>query len=403
MLDIKTIYAIMSLSSLLMAFTLWLSSVPRFQDGLSKWCLALILQSITWGLYGTFDTTSYLIHNIAADLILAISWALKLLSLLEFRHIASNKIKLTGYISISCLLFLGMALLHPTAATDSLRAVLFAWITFELGLTVSHIQDLPSSRVRLLMASVYFLLSFGFFWKAYRIISGIDFESTQNQTQVIIILIGYSFILLSTFCMLLMHKERSDHSNYLLAVTDPLTGIYNRRKFTEHLEKALVYASQTGKNTSIIMVDIDHFKKVNDDYGHLIGDEVIKAIVEKIKSCLRKQDILMRFGGEEFFALLPGEEKQNAMFVADRIRDCIAQKPIRLNGLSIPITVSIGVSTASRDAVETQETKEALFHTADKALHQAKNAGRNRVVAIDVIGSTCGPLPHNKHHPVPAR
>ncbi|AUD58205.1 MAG: sensor domain-containing diguanylate cyclase [Gammaproteobacteria bacterium] len=161
----------------------------------------------------------------------------------------------------------------------------------------------------------------------------------------------------------------------VMASTDKLTGAANRQVFDGYFRQALDKAKLTQSPISILLLDIDHFKKVNDSYGHGIGDLVLKTMTNMLRSALQQQDILCRWGGEEFLILLPGMDLTQAAELAEQIRELIFQREIKVNGLHISITVSIGVAEH-----QAQEPAEDLIKRADLALYQAKEAGRNQVV-----------------------
>ncbi|MBZ8180232.1 diguanylate cyclase [Oscillatoria salina] len=161
-----------------------------------------------------------------------------------------------------------------------------------------------------------------------------------------------------------------------LATTDPLTGILNRRHFLNIATKELSRYHRYNCGFSLLMLDLDHFKRINDTYGHSIGDEVLKAMTEAVLKSLRKADSFGRFGGEEFAILLPETNLETAREVAERIRQTITKLTITPPNQLVQITVSIGVTTCKMK----DESLEVLLQRADKALYQAKNLGRDRVV-----------------------
>jgi diguanylate cyclase (GGDEF)-like protein len=167
----------------------------------------------------------------------------------------------------------------------------------------------------------------------------------------------------------------------LLATTDPLTGLYNRRQFDDLAVVELAKSLRYTRPMSVMMIDIDYFKRVNDNFGHSIGDLVLKAIAAIIKDTLRDADILGRYGGEEFVAILPETCEQTACVAAERLRQKIEQTSIDAPAGSIRLTVSIGVSDCFR-SVEADSIEHTLAESiarADNALYQSKNSGRNRV------------------------
>jgi two-component system cell cycle response regulator len=161
------------------------------------------------------------------------------------------------------------------------------------------------------------------------------------------------------------------------ALTDPLTGLYNRRYMATHLPGLLAKAAASGKPLALFMIDIDHFKKVNDGYGHAAGDAVLKAVAARIPDLVRAEDTAARMGGEEFMAVLPDAGPEAALRVAERLRQAIAETKIADAGApgGLTVTVSIGVASARAG-----DAPEALMARADAALYRAKQTGRNRVV-----------------------
>jgi len=163
----------------------------------------------------------------------------------------------------------------------------------------------------------------------------------------------------------------------LLALTDPLTKLYNRRYFTQMSESCLELAKRNNTNASILMIDIDNFKSINDTYGHKIGDDVIVIISSLLQKQNRKSDIVCRWGGEEFIILLSNTNTNGAIIIAQKIRNLVENSVITLdNNDQIKFTISIGISE-----IYTQYDKdiEDSINRADKALYKAKDSGKNRV------------------------
>ncbi|HTU49820.1 MAG TPA: GGDEF domain-containing protein [Acidobacteriaceae bacterium] len=182
------------------------------------------------------------------------------------------------------------------------------------------------------------------------------------------------------------HQMRLDLEQ--LANIDPLTGIHNRRSFIALCEQELLKSSRTGDVFSLIMFDLDHFKQINDHYGHRTGDTVLCAVVEKLRNSVRNIDIVGRWGGEEFVALLPKADAEAAMIVAHRLRyhvDSIVVPSPRLRDTgvrhNITVTVSVGVTTYFGHDPTT--TVQDLLHQCDSAMYQAKAEGRDRIISLD--------------------
>jgi diguanylate cyclase (GGDEF)-like protein len=162
-----------------------------------------------------------------------------------------------------------------------------------------------------------------------------------------------------------------------LVLTDPLTGVPNRRYLLQVGEQEFSRTRRYQRPLSIMMIDIDYFRNINNDYGHDVGDKALKLVATTIKQCLRFIDEFGRFGGEEFVVLLPETKIEDALFVAERIRQSVAQISMELKSIHRQITVSIGVA----DFINTDESLDQLLKRADQALFKAKDQGRNQIVA----------------------
>jgi two-component system cell cycle response regulator len=168
------------------------------------------------------------------------------------------------------------------------------------------------------------------------------------------------------------------HHVETLAITDPLTGLFNRRRFDDVLKREFAITKRYSTPLSCLMVDVDHFKRINDLYGHDAGDRVLCGVANRVAARLREVDTPARFGGEEFAVLLPQTPKQGALVVAERIAAVVRREHFEFADGSASVTVSVGVAD-SRDV--TGSGPDALVKAADTALYQAKSRGRDQVVA----------------------
>ncbi len=162
---------------------------------------------------------------------------------------------------------------------------------------------------------------------------------------------------------------------YRMGVMDPVTNIYNKRYFTERLKQEFSLAKRNKTGLSLIMIDLDFFKKINDTYGHLAGDFILGKLSEVFSSITRDEDIVARYGGEEFVAILPRSSEEGAVMCAERIREKIAQTPFMFEGEEINITVSIGIATL--DENNFFGSYEDFIEAADNCLYRSKKSGRN--------------------------
>jgi len=163
--------------------------------------------------------------------------------------------------------------------------------------------------------------------------------------------------------------------------TDPLTGVLNRRAILSQIGGELSRAKRENTKISISILDLDHFKAINDTYGHLSGDAVLRECMHRVKLTIREYDSVGRFGGEEFIVVLPGANDGDAFSVAERIRLRIKEKAVDVEGISISFTASQGVATSNGDT-----TVDEMIAMADQALYRAKENGRNRVEKAPVPG-----------------
>jgi two-component system, cell cycle response regulator len=172
--------------------------------------------------------------------------------------------------------------------------------------------------------------------------------------------------------------EALQRNLYESATKDALTGVYNKRFFLESLRKQFAFCQRNGQPLSLVMLDLDYFKLVNDTYGHLAGDRVLAEVSATINDAIRAEDIFARFGGEEFSLLLLDVPEDSARLVAERIRQMIEELAIRFEAQTLKVTASIGVATLKE---RRYPDPESLIAAADRYLYRAKELGRNLVVA----------------------
>jgi diguanylate cyclase (GGDEF)-like protein len=177
-----------------------------------------------------------------------------------------------------------------------------------------------------------------------------------------------------------MQREREDAVAKLreYADRDGLTGIANRRFFETRLADEFLRWQRYGGELSMLLFDLDHFKRINDEFGHVAGDTVLRSMAQRVSGVVRKQDVFGRFGGEEFALLLPCTPLDDALYVAEKIRRTIGDEPIEVQGVIVPVTASVGAATARTGAPD----YEGMINEADAALYTAKRQGRNRSVAL---------------------
>lgn len=211
-----------------------------------------------------------------------------------------------------------------------------------------------------------------------RLVAEVQDEKVAQQYNFTLIIIT-----VIVFVLLLFRQLRIRKKLILLTRIDALTGIANRNTLFEHGEKMVANFTEQPEELSILLLDLDHFKKINDNFGHHVGDEVLIVVSGLLKETMRSRDMLSRFGGEEFVALLPFADSNKAKAIAMRINDKIAQYDFSSLVLQTRVTFSVGVATMT----DKQMSFDDLLHNADLAMYQAKEQGRNTVVCHQNISA----------------
>jgi diguanylate cyclase (GGDEF)-like protein len=379
-LDTLTLLVVLIVSNFLMAGAMWVAFAGRFRDGLGQWTIALMMQGGAWLLIAGDNRLPELASVAAATAFLAFCWSLQMSALLEFHRRPTPRWLFYGPVTIAFLVFF-------IYVTDTRERLAFGGLAFGIaqfitGAALLHLRIAAEQRTRWLLAGSFFLLCAGLAWLGFT--AWFEPEALLPTSGLSgapgpALLAFYAVTICSSFAFLLMHKERADRETYELATTDSLTTVYNRRTFKELAEPQLSRSRRAELPVSLLMLDLDHFKRINDTYGHLGGDDVLKSVAALVHGCLRKEDLLARYGGEEFVVLLPGTSDEQAANVAERIREEVAARSFDANGHLVRVTVSIGI--ASEDG-NTLPSLEAMLGRADEALYQAKKEGRNRVIAL---------------------
>jgi diguanylate cyclase (GGDEF)-like protein len=287
-----------------------------------------------------------------------------------------------GWHLLPLLLIVGLCafLLDNLAARTIVTAVAFGGGTLATGLMLQRLDPDSDHPARVMVMGGFLVAAFALFARMIAMIidPGIVKDLvTPSYFQGVIFLIALAVILITSVGFLLMHKERAEEAAKRLAVTDPLTGTFNRLTFLELGAREIARTRRTKGALSLLMLDIDHFKRVNDQFGHQAGDVALKCVVESLQGCLRREDLLVRYGGEEFCVLLPDVKLDHAALLAERARAAVERGGFSFRGKRSPLTISVGVALLMRDSAEDIER---LVSRADEALYSAKASGRNRVV-----------------------
>ncbi|MFT3720004.1 GGDEF domain-containing protein [Pseudorhodoferax sp.] len=375
-LDVPTMLLMTAAASLAMAGAM-ATVRPKRREGIGLWALGLVLHAATYVLYTLRGTAPGWASIVLANGLLSATFALVLAAVHQFQERLLPWARMLLPVLATTLLFavfiddyrarlmvmgvlaplqLGMALWslwrpHRPAQWRS-AALLSAGLALQVGLLA----------MRGMLAATHAIPAEGLMR------GGLLQSFTFMATFVVIILSSLGFIL--------MAKDRADAANRYLATHDGLTGVANRRALLLALERDVARTVRTGKPYALLMLDIDHFKAINDSHGHGAGDAVLRHVAAVLQARLRAQDMLGRYGGEEFLVLLPDTPLRGAARLAETLREAVEQAPCAYGGRSLAVTASIGASSmhmAPGDSVD------PLVQAADLALYAAKAAGRNRV------------------------
>lgn len=281
-----------------------------------------------------------------------------------------------------------IAVFHIVAAyhnTESVRVMLVSFYIVILWIYPIYklLSDRAPSILRRVIAILYGVTVLTFAGRAYfTFLAGEKMTLTSSTFyNVLAFLSLYIVMLVGSIGFILLAKEKSDIELIKAATLDEMTSIYNRGTFFKHAKELISLHKRKEKPLAFLMMDLDHFKKINDTYGHHTGDLVLTKFAEEIKNQLRNYDLFGRFGGEEFVLLLPETGESDGRLIAERLRKQIEDNPVSVNDKRISYTISIGIASLIPDD---STSIEALLNLSDKALYLAKKNGRNRVEFTDL-------------------
>lgn len=264
----------------------------------------------------------------------------------------------------------GFRVVTPSLITG-LLFISAAW-TIAVGGRTSY----PARYVFAAATGFHGLFVIGRLWFVYAGNSLALTPSNLSGIPAIVLMENTTFLVLVAFGNMMLVNERINSELRYVAERDSLTGVLNRRSFLSAFNKQISVSDRHHAPLSVLLIDLDHFKKINDTWGHRVGDEVLCKFTDIARACLRDEDVLGRIGGEEFAAVLPEATLDDAKQIAERLRLEVSEKMSKTEENPVGLTVSIGVARLIHG-----ESSEMLMHRADQAMYLAKSTGRNRVEA----------------------
>lgn len=356
---------------------------PALQRAIDLWVRGLLLQPAAFLMLALRGHIPDLFSIVAANTLLMAAFAHQMHALREFNGCVDRRGALAVLVAAT---FVGMAVLTFAWPTLGGRTVLVSLVIIAmavLGVLGVYGTRGPHNRPEHLIA---LFLGVGIAIMAVRIVSQPASSAisviSYSPLQAVVFIYAALLPVITTAAFMLMCGERLNADLSRLATLDPLTGVYNRRTMTDLAMRAVADARRHGRPLSLLALDVDHFKRINDEFGHEAGDLALCALVDLLRRELRASDIISRIGGEEFVVILPDTNERAAGTLAERIRARVSDSGFTVAGWPAPLRVSIGVGTLDAGDFD------ALRRATDRALYTAKRAGRNRVVTVSEIGDT---------------
>lgn len=376
--------------SVTMALALAVAPSQR-REGMGLWGGALCLNAAAFMLYAGRGTIPDWASMVLGNVLFSVAFAVALAAVYQFQQRPMAWLHMAWPVLVAVPTFIACihdGQLRPVA----LGLLLPAQIALLLHVLWHSGKSFGGRGRRLLMAAlatqaVLLLL------RAALAAAGVIVDYAGNphgHAEPPFVLTAQVITVLASLGFILMARDRVDAHIRHQAAHDALTGIPNRRTLIQALDRDVARAIRTHESYALLMLDIDHFKRINDDLGHLIGDRVLCHVSKVLRARLRTQDLVGRYGGEEFLVLLPDTTLRGAAELAELLREAVAQTPFEHQGKSVAMTVSIGVFGGR---LESGDGWDMLIHCADQALYGAKAAGRNCV--------ECSTLLRESHQTMP--
>ena len=348
------------------------------RDGMVWWAWAMVAQTLAFLLLGLRGQVSDWLSVVLANTLMVATFALFSEGLCEFQHRRPRRWLI--WTPVLLLLAAQVLLLDEQRIRPLLsNAVMVFQAMVLLQLILSGRRERPG-RGQYFVAAGFLLIVLALLLRLIAQLAGwVDLRQVteSNPVHALSLLMATLIIVIVAMGLVLMSKERADALNRNLALQDELTGLHNRRSIQRLLDQQLAMLARGRRPLAVLLIDVDHFKRINDTHGHLSGDLALREIGACLLGRLRGQDLVGRWGGEEFIALLPDTGIGGARKLAEQLRRAVEQlQVVSLVGKQMPLTVSIGLCTRVPDD---EATREDVIALADRALYQAKQNGRNRV------------------------
>ncbi len=406
MLHLPSLFLAIVLVSATLAVAVGLVAERRQRDGMFLWAAGLLAHTLAYALFGLRGVVPDALSVVLANGLLAATFALFGESLCQFHGRRPPRLLLWVPVPVTLALFL--VLVDALQARLTVGPLIYAaQLSVLLALLLAAWRSTVGRGQYFLFAGLLLLLPMLVVRAAIAVGGAVELATFRSSglSQSLTFVVVLSSTLLTTLGFVLMGKERADHRNRQLAMLDDLTGLPNRRHTLQALAQQAAQARRGVQSLTLLMVDVDHFKRVNDEHGHLVGDAVLRHVARTLRGRLRDQDLLGRFGGEEFLAILPGTAAHGGgLVLAEALRAAVAERGCPVAGTAgLALTISVGVAELPAGA---ELGTDSLICAADQAMYRAKAGGRNRVepagaadyaLADKYAGSSAAPAPTPAH------
>ncbi len=383
-LNIDTLSLISTIQAAVLALMLWTGTyggAGRARTSLRVRAVALALEAAGWG---TLAAHAYLSPS---QLLLggnALNLVAQGMGVIALRMLLNEPLRWRLVLAVGVFGWLGVAwfgLVDVNYRDRVLWGSVAITVNMLLNIEVLRGGSQPGgSRARNVLLLISVMAVALVVWRSGQLWLGGDQPnaiSAPSSTNFFYVMFSGLQPLFASIGFLLLYNEILQQELYLLARIDPLTGVNNRLAIQEATTRLLARNVTQRQSLGVLMLDADHFKGVNDRFGHGGGDKVLRALVSSIRATLRENDVIGRVGGEEFVVLSPGTDLHAALALGERVRMMVENTPLLIDGDMLQLTVSVGVAVAS----PAERDGAVVLQRADKALYAAKRAGRNRVMA----------------------
>lgn len=371
-----TIFFSVAIVAMTMSLCLILVGESHRRDGMRTLGFGVFAHALAYVCYTLYGHAPLWLTYVVGNTLLSLALSFYVAAIFNIHDQSAPWRRLFGFPAVMLLL---LSLLLETREPRMLVACLVLIAQCLLLIRIVYRYAQPGERAHLLLIIGGVISLFGLMVRVVAILSGAAEEmsyAASNLKQTISVSIGTATVIMFSLGTILLARERSALALRHAALRDSLTGIANRRAILEQLDAELARAWRAGTSIAIVLLDIDHFKKINDTCGHLAGDEVLRQCAAHLKRRLRQSDGIGRYGGEEFLLFLPDTTSAGAVAAVDALRCSVMELSLRVEGKLIRLTFSAGIWCG---VPRKDHTAEPFIALADVALYEAKAAGRNTI------------------------